>query len=193
MNLTFDSLKPYLIAQGSERYCFRHPQKDNWIIKLSPESKSKQTLREIKYFKQLKDKNIEFSHIPNFGKTLSIPGYIGFEQELITDYDGTISKQLFYYLDDKNADPTTRDIMKILEILRLYIYKNNILVCDLGGSNIVIQKFTPEKSRAVIVDGFGDTDFIPVCSYIPFLAKLKAHRRWKRFIQKFIPPHFLNK
>lgn len=82
--------------------------------------------------------------------------------------------------------------MKILEELRLYIYKNNILVCDLGGSNIVIQKCTPKKSRAVIVDGFGDTDFIPVCTYIPPLAKLKAHRRWKRFIKKFIPPDFLS-
>lgn len=54
MNFTFESLQPYLITKGSERYCFRHPEKDNYLIKLSPENAAKQTEREIKYFQHLK-------------------------------------------------------------------------------------------------------------------------------------------
>ena len=59
MNFTFESLQPYLIAKGSERYCFRHPEKENYLIKLSPENAAKQTEREIKYFQHLK-KKLEF-------------------------------------------------------------------------------------------------------------------------------------
>ena len=193
MNFTFESLQPYLITKGSERYCFRHPEKDNYLIKLRPENAAKQTEREIKYFQHLKKIRVPFSHIPDFGKVIHLSGYVGFEQEIIRDFDGNLSKQLFFYLDDKNRQTLKQNLIDILEELKLYIYKNRILVCDLGGTNIVIQRTTPSQARAVIVDGLGNTDFIPICNYIPFLASLKAHRRWRRFMQRFIPPHISKK
>lgn len=102
MNFTFESLQPYLIAKGSERYCFRHPEKENYLIKLSPENAAKQTEREIKYFQHLKKTGVPFSHLPDFGKVINLSGYVGFEQEIINDFDGNLSKQLFFYLDAQN-------------------------------------------------------------------------------------------
>lgn len=39
-------------------------------------------------------------------------------------------------------------------------------------------------NRAVMIDGFGTTDFIPICHYFPHLARLKILRHWERFLPK---------
>ena len=96
--VTYDALQPYLLAKGKERACYRNPVNTNTVIKLSHCSCARQSLRELTYFEVLKRRKVPATHIPFFVGRVNIPGYVGIEQQLICDFDGSPSKSLFYYL-----------------------------------------------------------------------------------------------
>ena len=101
--VTYDSLQPYLLAKGKERVCYRNPVNTNTVIKLSHYSFARQSLRELTYFEVLKRRKVPATHIPFFVGRVNIPGYVGLEQQLICDFDGSPSKSLFYYLSNKTS------------------------------------------------------------------------------------------
>jgi len=37
------------------------------------------------------------------------------------------------------------------------------------------------ESSALIIDNIGNSDFIPICNYIDWMATRKLHRKWQRF------------
>ena len=101
--VTYDALQPYLLAKGKERACYRNPVNTNTVIKLSHCSCARQSLRELTYFEVLKRRKVPATHIPFFVGRVNIPGYVGIEQQLICDFDGSPSKSLFYYLSNKTS------------------------------------------------------------------------------------------
>ena len=92
MTYTFDSLHPYLIGRGAERWCFQHPEKSDMVIKLSPENAARQTNRELAYLGALRKRGVPFSHLPKVGSVVRVPGYVGFEEEQVRDFDGKPSR-----------------------------------------------------------------------------------------------------
>lgn len=182
--LTIEELRPYRIGQGKERICFRNPRNPKSVLKLSPVGKTKQTDREVAYFRQLQRRNVPFTHLPQFFGTLSVPGYFGIEQELILDYDGSVSR----HFHDVVAHPkggvalSKQQIVDTLEPLGNYLIEFGISTCDLGRTNIVFQEQSPGRFRAVLIDGIGDTDFLPFSRWLPFVARRKIRRHWSKFM-----------
>lgn len=187
MAYTFESLQPYLIGKGTERWCFRHPEKADTVIKLSSEGASRQTKRELDYLESLEKRGVPFKHLPALGRRVNVPGYVGFEETMVKDFDGTPSRGLWWYLE--RADKTVRDkLPAVLEELRRYFEKHSVVLCDLNVSNILIQEPVKGEYRAMMIDGTGTTDFIPACRYVPLLARLKLKRQWTRFMKNVVQP-----
>jgi len=186
---TLENLSSFLIGQGSERLCYRSPDNPRFVIKLSPKGHAKQTKREVSYFKFLKKHGVPFTHLPAFGDMVHVDGYIGFEQEAVTDADGRLSRTLAEYFQIHAIDNVP--LRELLADLYRYMYEYNILPCDLNQNNILLQ-FTENGPKLVLVDGLGNTDFISLGQYWKWWGRRKITRKWPRFIKKHIDP-FLKK
>ena len=170
--VSYADLQPYLLSRGEERSCYINPRNSSTIIKLSAEDHARQSLREIEYFTQLKKQKVPATHIPRYYGRVNIPGYVGFEQQLVRDFDGSPSKSLQHYLTD-HQNMIFHQLSDLLEDLHCYLYRYGIALSDLSPNNILIRREKNGLNRAVMIDGFGTTDFIPICHYFPHLARLK--------------------
>lgn len=75
-----------VVATGAERICVRNLKNQFSCFKISKKIHSKETRREIKYFKFLKKRGISSSFIPAFIDNFETKEEIIIEQELITDH-----------------------------------------------------------------------------------------------------------
>jgi hypothetical protein len=105
--------------------------------------------------------------------------------ELVRDYDGSISKDLRYYLNLKDSE-LTKNILNMIEELRVYLLNEYILFSDLDVENILLQKVSQRKQRLVVIDGIGDNNQIPFLEYVPILGIKRSIRKWEIFRTQLI-------
>jgi hypothetical protein len=92
-----------------------------------------------------------------------------------------LSKTLRDYLRDGTVK-RERDRWEIaLKQLRDSVLRNALVVGDLGPGNILASACMDGSIQLVIVDGIGHRDFLPLCDYIPPLARLRSSRKMNRF------------
>lgn len=186
---SWDDLTPYFLFKGTERSCFVNPVNKEQVLKLSPRRQAKQTLREIQYFQYLIKKKVPFTHLPVFYGTIKNNDYVGFLQQAVRNQGGDMSVSVFKYCREGGIVPKE-------ELARFfcYLYRYNILPCDLNAHNILAQK-TAEGLRLVLIDGLGCTDFIPLAQYWPWWGRHKIVRKFIRFLQKdtFLQKNFSGK
>lgn len=117
-----------------------------------------------------------------------IKNFIGYEQESFVDhtrggnYDSVVS--LGEYIEDSKND--LEKILHDLNQIKFEMLSKNILCCDLSTSNIIVA-ISKNNVRYVIIDGFGATEFIPICKYFKFFGRKKIERQWKKLEQRLIP------
>ena len=75
-----------VVATGAERICVRNLNNEFSCFKISKKIHSKETRREIKYFKFLKKRGISSSFIPSFISDFETKDEVIIEQELIADH-----------------------------------------------------------------------------------------------------------
>lgn len=190
---SIEDLKPFFIGRGTERMCFRAPSDPRCIVKISPQTRAKQTLREIDYFRFLQKQNVPFNHIPEFKGEVRVKGYVGFEQAAVLDGNDSVSKPLLSYLH-MYCIPGRREkeIFKNLLIeLYQYMYKYNITPCDLNLNNILLN-ISKDSYKLVLVDGVGSPFLIPIGQYVKPLGRKRLERKWKQFAKRDILPIFAN-
>ncbi|WP_081695700.1 YrbL family protein [Oxalobacter paraformigenes] len=187
MKCAIEELMPFQIGKGSERLCFRSPGNPGNVIKVSPVSNAKQTIREIRYFQYLERQDVPFTHIPKFKGIIELEGYIGFEQELILDKEGNPAPSLGDFMGSIRwpGFPSSLKGNKegLFKDLFDYLYRFNIVVCDLVLSNILVDDRS-DRPKLVLVDGLGCNEFLPVAQYLPFMGRKKIARKWNRFMKR---------
>ncbi len=176
------------IAKGNERACYYHPNDKTKTIKITFENNnrkdSKQSEKEIKYYKQLKNKGLNnWQHLPKyFGEVQTNKGN-GFIIELIKDYDGKISKSFAYYL--KKYD--LKKYEKQVEIYKQYFLKYCIIFnYGMMPKNILLRKLSKKESELVLIDGLGDVSHFTILNGIPAFARRRINRRWDKFVKKYL-------
>ncbi len=174
---TWDELQPYFLGRGSERWCFRDPQNNQKVIKISLKGKIKQTKREIKYFSFLKKRQIPFTHIPVYYEKLEGKDYLGLSQEFIRNYDESLSESFPQYMEQNPVQAK-----KLLQEFYIYLHTYNILPCDFTAGNMVVVSSVKNRQRIVLLDGLGCTDFIPLAQYHNFWGRLKIRRKLKAWL-----------
>ncbi|MFH0255768.1 YrbL family protein [Vibrio rumoiensis] len=179
-----------LIGQGNERFCYLDPIKNNRCIKVSKLNRSKQSKREIRYFSLLKKRKVPFLLIPEFYGVIRSSDYLGIEQEVILNSDGSSCENVEGHIE--RYCKTESDELRLLNAmneLKLYLLMYNIIPCDLMLSNILIKiDYDTTIWKAYLIDGFGSAQVIPYHDYIPFLGRKKIERKWNLFIHKRVKP-----
>ena len=169
------------IGAGQERICYQHPDDDSKVVKIQKGDSDKQTRRELALYASLKRRGMnDFEHIPRFHGEVQTNLGSGFVVDRIVDYDGEISRSLWWHFE--RGYPVS-EFLPYLEELRSYLIENCIVFgVDMGRFNILLQKLSPSRARLVVIDGLGNHTAINWLDNIGFLARRKIRRRWQRFI-----------
>jgi len=170
------------IGMGKERMCFVHPEDPRLAIKISIDVSSKQSDRELRFYRKLEKRGgVDSKHIPGFHGTCETNRGKGIVVDLVRDHDGQISRPLNWYL--AQGFPI-EEFEPYLEELKQSFLKNLIVFNhDMTVGNILVQKTSASKFRMVAIDGLGDVVAIDWDPF-PFLVRRKIRRRWQRFIAR---------
>lgn len=180
---SLEELESYFLGKGSERTCYQCPADPRFIIKISFFPQTKQTRREILYFQFLQKHKIPFTHLPLFVTSIRTKKYLGFVQQRILDKNGKPSISLHEMLQSSNASLSPTVIKGLLGDLFRYLYRYNILPCDLQPANILVQT-SDSGTKLIMVDGLGNTDFIKIAQYFPWFGRRKIVRKMIFFLTK---------
>ncbi len=104
---------------------------------------------------------------------------------LIQNYNGDISKSLKYYLySNEELEKHRYSISIAMLSLKKYLLEQHVITRNLLPENIVCQKVNQNDFRLFVIDNIGNSDFIPICTYSKFFARMKIKRKWRRFKEK---------
>ena len=177
------------VGRGDERVCYENPNDPMRCVKGSRKEKCKQSKREIRYFQYLVKRDVPFIHIPEFYGVVETDTLIGIDQQLIKSPSGDQPLDIRHYLKLQLSKAEQEEFWQALAELKGYLLKYNVIPCDLVMSNILIVK-EKDGIRSVMVDGFGATEFLGLSNYFRYIGRKKIERKWKRFIDDMVLPHF---
>jgi hypothetical protein len=176
-----------LIGKGNERACYKHPDDADKAIKVTLQNKakrSKQTNTEIKYYKKLIKKGLnDWSHLPKFYGEIQTDKGKGFIVEIVKDYDGKVSKSFAYYMNKEGF----KKYQKELNDLKEYFLENRIIFnYGMMPKNLLLRKKSESEFELVLIDGLGDVSHLTVQNVLPYFARQRIERRWKKFEKKYL-------
>ncbi|RXJ96214.1 hypothetical protein CRV00_03280 [Malaciobacter molluscorum] len=168
------------INKGTNRVCYVHPNDKTKCLKIDLKD-SKETKRELKYYKKLIKKNIPFDSLSKYYGEVQTNLGKAEVFELIRDNDETISMEVDKYLNNSNNIEEIENLLKLVPLLKKYIFKNKIFVKDLNTVNIMYQQ-NGEKSRLVIIDGLSHSNYNPFFYICDYFINKKINKSWNGFI-----------
>lgn len=177
-----------VLASGSERVCVQNLENPFSCFKISKFGPSRQTVREIKYFKFLKKRAITSSFLPIFFGGYYYNGQLVIEQELIKDRP---EEGLFAFCVEEFVGSASEEQFAELQQYLRALYKElttkNIIICDLHAGNLMVYCDRVGRiKRLIVIDGFGSPEAIPLAKYIPFFGRRKMERQWNKFKRTFV-------
>ncbi|KIM04180.1 MAG: hypothetical protein KU29_10790 [Sulfurovum sp. FS06-10] len=176
-NLFLDDF--FFIGEGRNRKCYEHPEYKHLCIKISSKKGQRSAQREVNYFKRLHKRGKSFEMISDFKGTIKTNLGEGYLYELVRDYDGSISKNLEQYLS--SDEKIICKILTLIEQLRHYLIKEDILFSDLAIDNILVQQLNKDDLKLIVIDGIGDNNQIPFLEYFKPLGIKRSIRKWDEF------------
>jgi len=169
-----------VLARGSERICYLHPEDPGKCIKVAIAPGSRQQQRELQFFRRLARRGGGWQHIPRFHGTVDTSLGTGLVVSRVRDYDGATSADLDSFIQRGE----TQGFPPALEQLKACFRERNIITCDMSLKNFLVRRLSPTTNELVMVDGLGNREFIPLASWLPAWGRMKMKRRWKRFDRK---------
>lgn len=177
------------IGRGDERVCYQNPYDASKCLKVSSKVKCKQSKREIRYFQYLIRRGVSFEYMPKFFGAIETDKFIGFEQELIRNNSGRRPLDVRHYLKKPLSPSQQEEFWFAMKELKSYLIRYNIIPCDLVMSNMLVLEES-EPLRIMLIDGLGGAELIPFSNYIRCLGRRKIERKWDRYINQKVRPHF---
>ncbi len=170
------------VGKGLHRECYIHPNDEQRCIKVVVAGDLSESKREQSYYKLLQKRGVSWDILPRFHGVIETNKGAGAVFDLIRDYDGEISKTLEYYLSSEQLDNAENlGISQAISVFKQELYRQSIITMTLSPKNIMYKKTGINEGRLIIIDNIGNSDFIPICSYIDSLAKKKITRKLLRF------------
>lgn len=145
-----------------------------------------QITREIDYFRFLEKHGVKSDLIPLYYETFETENECGYVQECFLDRDHCGVYDSVHELHDflTKKCPEFPTVIAMLADMKKELIAKNIIISDLHGMNILVVTKN-KKTRLKVIDGWGSPEAIPLPKYFRFFGKLKIHRQWKKFQQRY--------
>jgi len=168
-----------VVGRGSHRVCYRHPENEGLCVKVEYVANTKASIREKRYYALLKKRHYSWRLIPKHHGTVQTDLGQAEVFDLVRDYHGQVSSTLSHYL----AQRTFLNSRRLREAF--YEFKHKLLsdalnTHKLHPDNIVVRD-DKDRYTLLIIDDLGNSEFLPISSYLRYFAAKKIRRRWARF------------
>lgn len=178
-----------LINRGQLRHCYRHPTDPDVVVKVPGGIRKDQLEANLKEYRGCQDL------IRQHGQLSCISHCLGFSDtnrgqgllcECVRNEDGTIAQTVWdvvVHQDDCDLD----SILSVTGEFCSYLIERDIRLFDLNPKNIALSRQNNGAFRPVALDlkgRFDNNEFIPLSSYIGFLARIKMVRRSRQLIER---------
>ena len=194
--LTLDDIEPF--AVGGTRRCYVHPDDETLCIKVLRPDRTPRARRdlvtgwrrfkrlpsfddqqkELKAYGHLKRRGqLDWNHVPRFYGAVDTDQGIGIVTALFRDWNGGYPKNLEELLPAGMTDALDAAIREFKDWLRRELF----LTRDLLPHNIIAVADSPERYRLVIVDGIGNSEFVPLSHWFNCCARAKIERKIRKF------------
>jgi len=178
-----------LIGQGQVRFCYRHPQDECLIVKV-PAGPQKAQLqanhKEMKGYRFLMDKHGRLDCISHCHGLVDTNHGEGLICDCVRDADGHISQTIWDIVHSR-IEYDLDYILATVEQLCAYLVDKDIWLFDLNLKNIALSRQADNTYRPIVLDlkgRYDNKEFIPLSSYIGFLARKKRARRVQQLIER---------
>jgi len=176
--------KKFLLNTGTNRACYIYPKDEKVCVKIDISKNTKETKRELRYYKFLEKKKISYDMLAKYYGSIVTNLGQGEMFELIRDFDGSISLELAKYLETDLNMQQRDEVKQLILELQMYIKKYSIYVKDLNSVNVMVQKIDAKSKRLVIVDGLAHSWYISLfCSLSNNFLRGKIDESWERFVK----------
>ena len=194
--LRLADLDPF--AVGGTRRCYVHPDDATRCVKVLRPDRTPRARRaaitgwrrfkrlasfddqrkECKAYRHLKRRGqLDWSHVPKFHGTVATDQGVGIVTALYRDWDGAYPKNL----EELLPAGMTPAIQAAIEEFKGWLRRELFLSRDLLPHNIIAVADSRERYRLVIVDGIGNSEFIPLSHWFRWCARLKIERKITKF------------
>ena len=168
------------LGKGRTRKCFHHPFDTSLCIKVDYHDKGcRQTSKEAEYYQKLRrfKPSLEYDFIPRFHGMIETNRGIGGIFDLVQDDDGQVSRTLGECLRDGTVTRERALWEQSLDQFLGRLMETGVILRDLNPGNLSARRLADGSIRLVAIDGIGHRDFIPLCDYIPWIARRKQARQ----------------
>jgi len=179
----------YLVGKGHHREVYRHPENDKLCIKLvfDGHDDSSEIQSEKSYYKHLQKRSVSWDMLPQYHGDVTTNLGEGTVFDLVTDNNNEVSKTLAYYFaSSERTQANFNDLVKTLNSFKHYLLEQRVITKGLAPRNIVCQCNDSKITKLYVVDNIGNSEFLPISSYIGFRARKKINKKWARFKQKLL-------
>ena len=124
--------------------------------------------------------------MPRFYGNVDTDQGVGIVTALFRNWDGRFPENLEELVPSGMTETLERAIVEFKAWLRRELF----LTRDLLPHNIIAVADGPERFRLVIVDGIGNSEFLPLSHWFKFCARAKIERKIRKFdhrIQILLP------
>lgn len=182
----------HFIARGGERDCYQHPLDSTKVIKVMYEKDGvyayggNRNNLEYTYYTFLERSKISFSNIARCYNFVETNLGLGLVFDKVCDYNGNISIAFSRLIRQNKFDKEFE--LLLIEELKEYIFKNDILFIDNGLQNILCCEYEKNKYKLIIIDGLGaKREGLKFWLYLnsKIYTKYKVKRQWQKFIEKY--------
>lgn len=195
--LSLEGLTPF--AVGGTRLCFVHPNDSNKCVKVlrrdrTPQERRKFTTGLKKYralkhwddqskeliaYDQLLNRNTDrvWQHVPEFFESVQTDLGLGIVTRIFRNFDGQFPRNL------EQEVPLGVDaiLMEGLSEFKHWLRQELVVTRDLLPHNIIVVRDSANHCRLMIVDGLGNSEWIPVSTWFRSFARRKVERKIAKF------------
>lgn len=176
----------YLIAKGGERSCYEHPEDPTKVLKIVHRKvkHNQQNLLESIYYNYLFSNNIPTTYLAQFYGNINTNLGNALIYERICDYNNQQSLSLKETIIANKLEEKIKN--QLVNELKEYIFKNNILFIDVDLSNVFCCEYEENKYKLIIIDGLGARRIGWRFNFYlksKLFTKYKIKKQWKKFIE----------
>lgn len=126
-----------LLGKGMERSCYENLANPLTCLKVSKKSNSKQTHKEVKYFRYLEKKGIHPSFMPKFYGLYETEENLVLEQEFFGSHDNTQVIGLREFIGEA-SDEQMNQLDSCLQNVKEEMLRLNVIVTDMRTTNCLV-------------------------------------------------------
>lgn len=177
-----------LLGKGRERACYINPNDNTKVIKVVYRTSQKLNQNELEseYLKFLEKKKIPLHHLSKCYGFLDTNLGKGYIFDRVLDYTG---KGSISFKDMVLNEVLSSKVEKeLLEELKDYLLKNNIIFVDIALSNIFCQEVSSNHYKLIISDGIGGKRTglkSKLYLYFSLFTKYKVNKQWKKLFARY--------